>query len=305
MSLFGATNKKSTFQKAKERMDKLLSETSAAGTNESSHIGELIKHREGPLPTDPDGTAMTTKIAREELGDYLGGPVVLPRNVFNNTVRMQNDEAREKGHPSHLVSTVHSGSSMDEEGNLVYKQLRVYTIPSDGSELSSVPATSYGGSEISFLTHTPGDVQSPRPTTDYSLISFPSQTPQQLTEYERSIAGFPPSAAPQDPFETPRASGQSILVKRYIQLEENVSMHAAMEEEEKEGGVPNTLRRSGTPTFENSDGDDAMTEVEWRDEEVYLTPTKKGKKRNKRKGVKRPVTPERPIPNMPQTPSRR
>jgi len=51
--------------------------------------------------------------------------------------------------------------------------------------------------------------------------------------------------------------------------------------------------------------DDAMTEVEWRDESPYMTPTKKGKKRNKGKGVKRPATPERPIPNMPQTPSRK
>jgi len=61
--------------------------------------------------------------------------------------------------------------------------------------------------------------------------------------------------------------------------------------------------------FEASDSsegeDDAMTEVEWRDEEPYMTPTKKGKKRNKGKGVKRPETPDRPIPNMPQTPSRR
>jgi len=48
-----------------------------------------------------------------------------------------------------------------------------------------------------------------------------------------------------------------------------------------------------------------MTEVEWRDEKPYMTPTKKGKKRNKGKGVKRPETPKRPIPNMPQTPSRR
>jgi len=36
-----------------------------------------------------------------------------------------------------------------------------------------------------------------------------------------------------------------------------------------------------------------------------MTPTKKGKKHNKGKGVRRPTTPERPIPNMPQTPSRR
>ena len=41
--------------------------------------------------------------------------------------------------------------------------------------------------------------------------------------------------------------------------------------------MPETLRRSSTPTFENSDEDNAMTEVEWRDEEIYMTPTKKGK----------------------------
>ena len=58
--------------------------------------------------------------------------------------------------------------------------------------------------------------------------------------------------------------------------------------------------------FEISDtSDEVMMEVEWRDEEPYMTPIKMGKKRNKGKGVKRPETPERPIPNMPQTPCRR
>jgi len=44
----------------------------ATSSEESSHIGELIRNREGPLPTDPDGTATTSEIARKELGDYLG-----------------------------------------------------------------------------------------------------------------------------------------------------------------------------------------------------------------------------------------
>jgi hypothetical protein len=44
-----------------------------------------------------------------------------------------------------------------------------------------------------------------------------------------------------------------------------------------------------------------MTEVEWREEEPYMTPMKKGKKCNKGKGLKRPETPDRPIPNMPQS----
>jgi len=68
-------------------------------------------------------------------------------------------------------------------------------------------------------------------------------------------------------------------------------------------------RNAHTPiprTFKVRDcSDEAMTKVEWRDEEPYMTPTEKGKKRNKWKGVKRPVMPERPIPNMPQMPSRR
>jgi len=45
--------------------------------------------------------------------------------------------------------------------------------------------------------------------------------------------------------------------------------------------------------------------MEWRDETPYLTPTKKGKKLNKGMEVHRPITPERPIPNMLQTPSRK
>jgi len=103
---------------------------------------------------------------------------------------------------------------------------------------------------------------------------------------------------------TPRASArQGIIASRYIQSEENISMHA--EEEEKEGGMPETPKRSGTPTSENGDSDDVMTEVEWRHEEHYMTPTKQGKKRIKGKGVRRAVTPERPIPNVLQTPRRR
>jgi len=36
-----------------------------------------------------------------------------------------------------------------------------------------------------------------------------------------------------------------------------------------------------------------------------MTPTKQGKKRNKGKEIQRSTTPKRPMPNMPQTPSRR
>jgi len=286
-------------------MDKLLSETSAAGTDESSHIGELIKDQKGPLPTDPDETATTSKITREELGDYLGGPVVLPRDVFNETARMHNEEAREKGHPSQIVSTIHGGSSVDEEGNLVYKQPRVYPIPSDtqrstrrqrsrsvdsqdSSRLSSPPPTmKYGGSEIFFPSQTPRErAQSPLPSTNY----------------EGSRLGLPLSALPEDPFSVLRASA-GIIAQRYIQSEENISQHATKEE-----GMEETLKVY-TPIprkFEISDSDDeVMTEVEWRDGDPYMMPMKKGKRCNNGKGVKRPATPKRPIPNMPQTPSRK
>jgi len=161
----------------------------------------------------------------------------------------------------------------------------------NSSELSPPPpTTNYGGSEISFPSQTPGRrISTPRPSTNY----------------EGSLLGLPPSALPQDPFSTPRVNA-GIIARRYIQSEENATQCA-----EEEEGMEET-RKVYTPIprkFEASDSsdneDDMMTEVEWRDESPYMTPTKKGKKRNKGKGVKRPVTPERPIPNMPQTPSRK
>jgi len=290
MSLFGA-KKTSTFQKAKERMEKFMEEASSAG-DESSGIGQLLKDRKGPLPTDPDGTATTSEIAREELGDYLGvqqAAVTLTREQFNQGVRIQSAEVRAEGHPSQVIEPIWGTAEViDEYGNR--RSHAVQTISSDDSSLSPPPTTSYGGSEISFPSQTPRErVQSPLPTTNY----------------EGSLMGLPLSALPQDPFSTPRASA-GIIARRYIQSEENASQNA-----EEEGGVEET-RKTYTPIprkFEVRDSsdnkDDVMTEVEWRDEEPYMTPTKKGKKRNKGKGVKRPVTPERPIQNMPQTPSRR
>jgi len=294
MSLFGAKKTVSTFQKARERMDKYM-ESSSAG-DESSGIGELLKDRKGPLPTDPDGTATTSEIAREELRDYLGEvqpvAVTLTREQFNQGVRIHNAEARAAGHPSQIMEPVLGTPPCDEYGNNRSQQHSVHTISSDdGSSFSPPPTTSYGGSEISFPSQTPRErVQSPLPATNYS---------------EGSLLGLPLSTLPEDPFSTPRASA-GIIARRYIQLEENTSQYA-----EKEGGMEET-RKVDTPIprkFEISDDsdneDDTMTEVEWRDESPYMTPTKKGKKRNKGKGVQRPRTPERPIPNMPQTPSRK
>jgi len=314
MSLFGANT---TFKKAVARMKAEEKKNSTSGSvsggmktiaseegteasvTSSSHIGEVLeRHNEiiGSLPTDPDGTATTSEIAREELGDYLGvqqAAVTLTREQFNQGVRIHNAEVMAEGHLSQIIEPIwRENSVIDEYGNR--RDHAVHTISSDdSSSLSPPPTTDYGGSEISFPSQTPRErVQSLLPSTNY----------------EGSLKGLPLSALnalTEDPFSTPRASA-GIIARRYIQSEENTTQDA-----EEEGGMEET-RKVYTPIprkFEVSDSsdneDDMMTEVEWRDEEPYMTPTKKGKKRNKGKGVRRPATPERPIPNMPQTPSRK
>jgi len=87
--------------------------------------------------------------------------------------------------------------------------------------------------------------------------------------FEHSVITFPPSA----------------MASKYEQSEERASG-----EEENEEGVPETPKRARTTTLE-------MRKA--RDEVPYMTPTTPGKKHNKGKGVRRPTTPERPIPNMP------
>jgi len=298
MSPFGVTT---TFKKAVARAraeeEKMASKAQSTVTT-SSGIGEILdKHNEitGSLPTDPDGTATTSEIAREELGDYLaeGQPaaVTLTREQFNEGVRIHNAEVMAEGHLSQIMEPVLGTPPCDEYGNRRSQQHSVHMISSDdSSELSPPPTTNYGGSEISFPSLTPRErVLSPLPSTNY----------------EGSLRGLPLSALSQDPFLTPRAS-VGIIARRYIQSEENTSQYA-----EEEGGMEET-RKVDTPIprkFEASDSsdneDDAMTEVDWRDESPFMTPTEKGKLRNKGKGVRRPATPDRPIPNMPQTPSRK
>jgi len=305
MSLFGA--KKTTaslsesLKRAKENLENRMAEESVSGASvvSSSHIGEALdRHNEisGPLPTDPDGTATTSEVAREELGDYLGvqpAAVTLTREQYNQGVRIHNAEVMAEGHLSQIIEPIwRENSVIDEYGNR--RNHAVHTISSDDSSLSPPPPiTSYGGSEISFPSQTPRErVLSPLPSTNYegSLMGLPLSALNELTE---------------DPFSTPRASA-GIIAHRYIQSEENASQNA-----EEEGGMEET-RKVYTPIprkFEVSDSsdneDDTMTEVEWREESPYMTPTKRGKKRNKGKGARRPATPDRPIPNMPQTPSRR
>jgi len=272
---------------------------SEASAVSSSHIGEVLdRHNEiiGSLPTDPDGTATTSEIAREELGDYLGvqqAAVTLTREQYNQGVRIHNAEVRADGHPSQVIEPIwRENSVIDEYGNR--RKHEVHTISSDDdSSLSPPPTTSYGGSDISFPSQTPGErVQTPLPSTSY----------------EGSLMGLPLSALnalSEDPFSTPRASA-GIIAQRYIQSEENASQNAEEEREmEETRKVYTPIQRKFEVSDSSDNEDDAMTEVEWRDESPYMTPTKQGKKRNKGKGTKRPATPDRPIPNMPQTPSRK
>ena len=199
----------------------------------------------------------------------------MTREMFNQGVRIHNAEQRAAGHPSQQLEPVFGSAPCDKYGNRFSQMHDVQTISSDDSSLSSPPTTNYRGSEIQFPSQTPRD-----------------EIPPVSTLYGGSVVAMPPSAIPQDPFSIPRASG-GIIAQRYIQSEEHASQFV-----EKEEGMEET-RKVYTPIprkFELSDSsdneEDAMTEVEWRDEEPYMTPTKKGKKRNKGKGVRRPVTPK-------------
>jgi len=296
MSLFGAKKTPTTLKEqlkiAKKNYEKRMSTESEASAASGSHIGDLIKDCEGLHPTDPDGTATTSEIAQGELGDYLGvqqAAVTLTREQFNQGIMIHNAEVSAEGHPSQVIEPIWGTAEVIDE----YENRRshaVHTISSDDSSLSPPPTTDYGGSEISFPSQTPKEKTPSPPST---------------MNYEGSLLGIPPSALPQDPFSTPRAS-VGIIAHRYIQSEENTSQN-----DENEGGMEET-RKVYTPiprkfkvSDDNNSEDDTMTEVEWRDEEPYMKPTKKGKKCNKGKGVKRPKTPERPILNMPQTPSRK
>jgi len=309
MSLFGA-RKTSTFQRAKERAEKMEREkqaSSEATVTSSSHIGGLLDKITRPVSDDGKAT-VSERTDLEQMERDLHGDSEYERlrdkekkeefDMGLRYARAEDDLRRREN--SQATSRVESGqlpSNLDDMR--AYSDLTGKTGVTgitrykgdDSSELSPPPTTSYGGSEISFPSQTPRErVLSPLPSTNYS---------------EGSLLGFPLSALPQDPFSTPRASA-GIITRKYVQSEENVSQHA-----EEEGGMEETLKvytpipRKFEISGSSDSEDETMTEVEWRDEEPYMTPTKKGKKRNKGKGVKRPVTPERPIPNMPQTPSRK
>jgi len=322
MSLFGANT---TFKKAVARMRAEEEKKSTSGSvssgitiiasEESSHIGGLLDKITGPMTVSDEDGATVSEVAREEkeffgTAEYERLKAEEKNDEFEyglHKARIEDDLRR--GEQSQATSTVESGqlpSNLDEmraysdltgkTGVTGITRQRSRSVGSqESSRLSSPPpTTNYGGSEISFPSQTPRErISSPLPTTNYS---------------EGSLMGLPLSplnALMEDPFSTPRASAGTIA-RRYIRSEENTTQYA-----EEEGGMEET-RKVHTPIprkFEASDSsdneDNSMTEVEWRDESPYMTPTKRGKKRNKGKGVRRPVMPDQPIPNMPQTPSRK
>jgi len=313
MSLFGAKrqlNLKESLKKAKENLEEKLSSAQSTVTT-SSGIGAILEQQLDKItgPLDEDGTVTNSEVAREE-------------REFFGTAEYERLRAEEKN--DEFEYGVHKARIEDElrraEGSQATSRVDTGQLPSDLNDMRAYSDLT-GKTGVTGITRDGSDdsseLSSPPPTTNYggSEISFPSQTPRERvitplpsTNYEGSLKGLPLSALnafTENPFSTPRASA-GIIARRYIQSEENTTQDA-----EEEGGMEET-RTVHTPIprkFEISDSsdneDDMMTEVEWRDESPYMTPTKKGKKRNKGKGVRRPVTPERPIPNMPQTPSRK
>jgi len=125
MSLFGAkqsaTSLKESLARAKENLRARKAREASVVTSESSHIGDLLEKQQGPLPMDPDRTATTSEIAREELGDYLGvqqAAVTLTREQFNQGIRIHNAGVRAEGHLSQVIEPIWGTAEViDEYGN--------------------------------------------------------------------------------------------------------------------------------------------------------------------------------------------
>jgi len=310
MSLCEAGKKTGTFQGARERMAKTMSDENNILDTESAYSGtgaQMIVARD---LQDPGEIATTSEVAREELGQNMGER--LSKSATVHTISRDHDSSlsplpvmsyggREISFPSQTPreSIISPLPTTNCEGHLLglppsalrqFSQVAIVrTVSSnDDSSMSPLATTCYGGSEISFPSQTPRErILSPLPTLND----------------EGSLLGLPPNALLQDPCSTPRVSAGNIT-RRYIQSEENATQHAkeiaGMEETQKDH-TPIPRKFDVSNSSDNEDG--IMTEVEWRDEEPYITPTKKGKKHTQGKGFKRQVRPEREIPNMPHTPS--
>jgi len=314
MSLFGAKKqtpplRDSLLKKAKENFEKRMEEQSPseASAVSSSHIDTQLDKITGPL-SDLDGTAMTLEISHElsELAcedqqrQFFGTPEYEQLRAGEKQdeheyglyqARIEDDLKRCKNsNATSRAETVQLPSDLND--------MRAYFDLTGKTGVTGI--TRYGSDDSAEL--------SPPPTTDYGEdeVSFPSR--MQSMKYEGSVLAFPPSALPQDAFLTPRVS-TGIISQKYLLAEENVSQHVGKKEEEEGMGktwkVYTPIQTKFDISGSSENKDDMMTELGWRDEEPYLMPTKKGKKHNKGKGVKRQVTPKRPIPNMPQTPTRR
>jgi len=314
MSLFGAKrqlNLKESLKKAKENLEEKMSSAQSTVTT-SSGIGAILEQQFDKI-TGP----VAESVMQSERSDLER----MERDLHGDSEyeRLRDEEKKEEFEAGLRYARVEDDLRRRENSQAT-SRAETGQLPSDLDDMRAYSDLT-GKTGVTGVTRYADDgsseLSTPPPTTDYggSEISFPSQTPRERvqsspssTNYEGSLRGLPLSALNAlsgDPFSTPRASA-GIIARRYIQSEENASQDA-----EEEGGMEKT-QRVYTPIprkFEVSDSsdneDDAMTEVEWRDESPYMTPTKKGKKRNKGKGVKRPATPEQPIPNIPQTPSRR
>jgi len=123
MSLFGA---KSTFQKAKDRLEKKMREEAetegstpeeSVAIEESSPIGRQLEIL-GRGPLDPDGSATTFEIVREGVEEeeqaVAPNAITLPREVFNRVMYDNNRRARETGHPSQIMSLVLGPAPCDQ-----------------------------------------------------------------------------------------------------------------------------------------------------------------------------------------------
>jgi hypothetical protein len=298
MSLFGAN---ATFKRAVARMKKSEEEERVPQTDksESSGIGAILEKEmekiTGPLTSD-EGTATTSKIAHEcsqvQREEQL--------RQFHGTQEYERLEAGEERDSFEMG--LHQAKIEDElrrrEDSQATPRQESGWLPTNLDDMRAYSDLTGKTGVTGVTRHRSGSVGS---------VSSGLSSPPPTTVYEGSLLALPPSAIAQDPFANPSTSGKSILAARYIQSEEHTGENAANSGEE-EGGVAETVK-SCTPIprkFEISDSEDeVMTEVEWREEDPYMMPTKKGKNRNKGKGVRRPVTPERPIPIMPQTPSRK
>jgi len=257
MSLFRArksvTSLKESLQRAKDNLNRREEASKEASVTSSSHLGEQLEKITGPL-SEPDGTATTSEIGREKLGKgYMSTP------EFEALKEQEKKDDFERG----LCMAKIEDELRRSEESQVTSRVETGQLPSDLDKMRAYSDLTGKAGVTGIMRYNDND----RNSDESSELS-----PPPTTSYGGSIAAFPPRAIPQDPFLTPRAS-VGIIACWYIQLEEYVSQHTT-EEEGRDVGMPETPNRSHTPKLLLSNIDNAMTEVEWRDEQHYMMPTK-------------------------------